>query len=41
MELDRVGLMFILCFVEGTENFLTLKTSLREENKKDEDKTIT
>jgi len=29
--------MFILCSVEVTKDFLTLKTSLREENKNNED----
>jgi len=36
MTLDTAGLMFILCSVEVTGSFVTLKTSLREENKENE-----
>jgi len=36
MTLDTAGLMFILCSVEVIGSFVTLKTSLREENKENE-----
>jgi hypothetical protein len=36
MTLDTAGLMFILCPVDVIGSFVTLKTSLREENKENE-----